>query len=166
MPIPSLQKEFRGVSSYLGRYEGGNLQLNLGGTVQPTFDLDKWASMQEVPDKVDDLQVSLTPVFQVPDQNTIWRISRIGYVLNVPAGHQVYELKPVIYTTAGGFRGLIEYRSLNFTAQGNYYGGIQLDDLWVGESVGIRAIGFIAGALVGANPINIGQYMVRRTFKI
>lgn len=166
MPIPSLQKEFRGVSSYLGRYEGGNLQLNLGGVVQPTFDLDKWASLPEVPDKTVDLQGALTNVFQVPDENTVWRIQRIGYSLALPAAHQVIELKPVVYTTAGGYRGLIEYRSQNFTAAGVYYGGTELRDIWIGEPVGIRAIGYIAGAIVGANPINLSVFCVRQSFRV
>jgi len=159
----ALQKQYRGLQKYLGRFEAGILPLDLGQVVQPQIDIAQWVE----PELLTNGQSINTGQIATPGQiaDKVFIPEWMGLHVPVLAGQQAIRVEPVIVLQNTLAYGLADI-SKTYSAAGDYYLGIDLRGLRIGDSVGVTVVGFKFN-IVAAGPIlNVATFMFGRSYTV
>lgn len=160
----ALQKQFRGLQKFLGRYEAGLMPLNLGDTVTPTVDIQQWVEPFAITNgqSIDSGQIA-TPG-QIADQVFIpeW----MGIEFTLTGAQQAVQVNPVIVLSNTNVYGLQHTQCCTYTVAGTYHLGIPTPGLRVGEAVGVTLIGFRFPTVINGPIIGVKSMMFGRSYTV
>ncbi len=152
-----LQKSARGLSDFLGRFQGGTVPLEFEGIVQPSFDVRNFLIEPEVHNST---SLGQTNYFAT-EPGFIYEGIWMGGELTVAAGEQYLGVGPSLLVGANP-EGLTD--SENITIAGSYLRGLRLDGLVWGQHLELNAIGWAAGAILGTPQSEL--YVIYRKYRI
>jgi len=160
----ALQRQFRGLQKFLGRYEAGQMPLELGGIVSPTIDIQEWVQPEVLTNgqSIDTGQIA-TP--GQPSEGKVFIPEWIGMHIPILATQQALNVQPVIILNNTLIYGL-DNTNQSFTTTGNWYMGLKVNGLRIGDAAETIALGFSFRVVANGPITNVSTFAYGRSYTV